>query len=82
MATLAHWETEYRAQPQRRGCRCQPNQKWEWHVKNDNVLRQVRGWVKTLQPPARWGRPSLSPETHLYTDVFNDLFLDSDDILC
>jgi hypothetical protein len=50
--------------------------------KNDNVLRQVRGWVKNLKPPAQLDRPSLSPETQLYTDVSNDLFIDSDDILC
>jgi hypothetical protein len=50
--------------------------------KNDNVLWQVRGWVKTLKPPDQLVRPSLSPETQLYTDVFDDLFLDSDNILC
>jgi hypothetical protein len=50
--------------------------------KKDNVLRQVRGWVKTLKPPAQLDHPSLSPETQLYTDVSNDLFLDRDNILC
>jgi hypothetical protein len=49
---------------------------------NDNVLMQVRGWVRTLKPPDRLVRLSLSPETQLYADIFDDLFMDSDDILC
>jgi hypothetical protein len=49
---------------------------------NDNVLMQVRGWVRTLKPPDRLVRLSLSPETQLYADIFYDLFMDSDDILC
>jgi hypothetical protein len=49
---------------------------------NDNILLQVRGWVRTLKPQDRLVRLSLSPETQLYADIFDDLFLDSDDILC
>jgi hypothetical protein len=49
---------------------------------NDNILLKVRGWVRTLKPPDRLVRLSLSPETQLYADIFDDLFLDSDDILC
>jgi hypothetical protein len=49
---------------------------------NDNFLMQVRGWVRTLKPPDRLVRLSLSPETQLYADIFDDLFMDSDDLLC
>jgi hypothetical protein len=48
---------------------------------NYNVLMQVRGWVRTIKPPDRLVRLSLSPETQIYADIFDDLFLDSDDIL-
>jgi hypothetical protein len=47
---------------------------------NDNIIVQVRGWVRTLKPPESLVRLSLSPETQLYADIFDDLFLDSDDI--
>jgi hypothetical protein len=49
---------------------------------NDNVLMQVRGWIRTLKPPDRLVRLSLSAETQLYADIFDDLFMDSDNILC
>jgi hypothetical protein len=49
---------------------------------NDNILLKVRGWSRTLKPPDRLVRLSLSPETQLYADIFDDLFLDSEDILC
>jgi hypothetical protein len=49
---------------------------------NVNILLQVRGWVRTLKPPDRLVRLSLSPETQLYADIFDNLFMDSDDILC
>jgi hypothetical protein len=49
---------------------------------NDNILVQAQGWVRTLKPPDRLVRLSLSPETQLYADIFNDLFMNSDDILC
>jgi hypothetical protein len=32
---------------------------------NDNVLMQAQGWVRTLKPPDRLVRLSLSPETQL-----------------
>jgi hypothetical protein len=49
---------------------------------NANILVQVRGWMRTRKPPDRLVCLSLSPETQLYADIFDDLFLDSDDILC
>jgi hypothetical protein len=48
---------------------------------NDNILVQVRGWLRTLKPPDGLVHLSLSPETQLYADIFDDLFLDSVDIL-
>jgi hypothetical protein len=49
---------------------------------NDNILLQVQGWVRILKPPDHLVGLSLSPETQLYADIFDYLFLDSDDILC
>jgi hypothetical protein len=49
---------------------------------NDNILVQVQGWVRTLKPPDCLVCRSLSPETQLYADIFDNLFMDSDDILC
>jgi hypothetical protein len=51
-------------------------------AQQNDVLMQVRGWVRTLKPPDRLVRLSLSPETQLYADIFDELFMDSDDILC
>jgi hypothetical protein len=48
----------------------------------DGILQKVRRWVAEQIPPTLHERRELPPEAKLYADIWQDLILNVDDIIC